>query len=492
MVICIISNIILTIFSLDYLHKMEHQTAAMYEVKLLAVQLVHEMQVTLAQQGSILPEQQLAFKSHSFDSKMEFYGKQLTTQVGGPLLQEINAYIIERATAQLSAHKEDVAFGYRLLITVSAIMILLVIYFSYSASKAVHQPTRELKKLFKLAQKGDLSNFAKYSARDELGETINYYNQMISEVKELLKIVSKSSGAVHTANLELEMNSEKMTEVAHHISSDTSVLAITAKHSSDQLNENASAIQEVAAGIEQIRERMEEVKSRVDLTISEAVEGKEMMEVNLAQMSLIEQAMQVANETVHQLNEQSGDISKAVDMIHSVASQTNLLALNAAIEAAHAGEHGRGFAVVANEVKKLAEQSMQFAATIANIVGEIQGGTNEATNVIEKATYSVRDGLASTVASVSKFDTISSSIYQVGPQIEQVSTIVQTIADHSHEIAETSVSLSSISEDNSVHIMQIASQVNEQKNAISLMHDEIRNIAKNARTMTQTVQSFKI
>lgn len=490
MIVCILSNVILTVFSMDYMRKMEWQTAKMYEEKLLAISAITAIEA----QGELTQADVETLKHFTFDSKMEHYHRELAL---GPFetstqLADMRAYVTTRAEAQLASHEADVAFGYKMMLGVSCVMIAIVLYFSITASIAIRKPTEELMKLFKLAQQGDLTKFAKYSGQDELGETMNYYNLMITDLKELLKTVRHSTSEVTTANLSLEENSAKLSKVAVGIAQDAQGMSFSAKKSAAQLHENAASIEEVSDGIAQITQRMDETEGRVMEAISNAVEGKSSVETNLAHMHIIDQSIHQANEAMTLLNERTVEITKVVDMIEAVASQTNLLALNAAIEAARAGEHGRGFAVVAGEVKKLAEQSIGFAKTIHTIVESIQLESKEATAVMASTVHTVEEGLAITAQTATKFDTISKEIEQIGPQIEEVSTVLERIALHAKEVTASSLELSAISEDNAHHIAQIAVQVAEQKNATTAMHDEVRTISKNMRTLGHSVVRFVV
>ncbi|WP_274309546.1 methyl-accepting chemotaxis protein [Solibacillus daqui] len=492
MIICILSNIILTVFSLDYLRKMERETASMYHEKLLATQVLQEVMLQVETTNSISNETRQQLKSIAFDGKMEHYIKQVSANPSPSLLVEINTYILERAQKQLENHEQDIAFGYRLIVSISVILMALILFFGFQAIQSINKPTRELKRLFKLAQQGDLTKYATYSARDELGETTKYYNLMIADMKELLKTVRHGASEATGANQELTYNFEQITKGAVHIASNADVMTSSLHYATAQLADNTASIQQVAAGVEEISQRMHEIERVVQTTVYKASDGEILVEQNLSQMQSIEHTMEQSSNKLMQLKGQSQEISQAVHIIHEIADQTNLLALNASIEAARAGEHGKGFAVVAQEVRKLAEQSKRFTNSIATIVKDIQQGTIDASQSMEQAMKSVMTGAKYTEQSAYKFREITDEVHQIGPQIEQMAQVMGEIVSHTHEVSISAVELSNRSEENLASMQKIQQQVELQKQSTSEISDEIRSIAKNMRSLTHAVDRFQV
>ena len=492
MMICICSNIILTVFSMDYLRKMEREAQALYEEKLMTIHMMQDIEQQYLETNEISAQSAGQLATAAFDSKMEFYVKQLASNPSSSLFEEIDEYIIERASVQLANHERDIKFGYSLLISISVILMLLVLFFGIQAIRSINKPTRELKQLFKLVQHGDLTKYATYSARDELGETTKYYNLMIADMKELLKTVRKNTESATEANNELQTNAEQITGGAVRIAASSDVMTGSLQYATARLSDNAASVQQVAAGIDEITERMHQVDHYIKETIAQAVDGEAIVGQNLEQMQDVERAMQTASDTIIQLNEQTQHVSRAVTMIHSLADQTNLLALNASIEAARAGEQGRGFAVVAQEVRKLAEQSKEFTKSIATIVTKIQQDALEATDSMENAMRSVDTGVTTTEYSAAKFREITVQVQQIGPQMEHVSTIMNEISSHTHDVAQSSIELSNRSEENLMSMHQIQEQIDIQEKSTTEIYEDIQSIAKNMRSLTHAVKRFHI
>jgi methyl-accepting chemotaxis protein len=112
--------------------------------------------------------------------------------------------------------------------------------------------------------------------------------------------------------------------------------------------------------------------------------------------------------SMKEITNSTKQIRSITEAINDIAAQTNLLALNASIEAARAGDAGRGFAIVANEVRNLAEKSVEAA--------------KETAHLIELSYRSVENGVKAT-------NLVSNSLQGISKLAEQSAEAVELMRD---------------------------------------------------------------
>ena len=140
----------------------------------------------------------------------------------------------------------------------------------------------------------------------------------------------------------------------------------------------AQKAQEASSSVEQIFDVIHKTNESSSEAEALAVEVSDLAGVNSRNIQLLSKktaeinaATDASKIAFNELTQSTADISSALKIIDSVASQTNLLSLNASIEAARAGEAGKGFSVVATEIKQLAEQTIESARSINQMVEAI-------------------------------------------------------------------------------------------------------------------------
>jgi methyl-accepting chemotaxis protein len=135
-----------------------------------------------------------------------------------------------------------------------------------------------------------------------------------------------------------------------------------------------------------------------------------------------------------QLGMQTTDIGKIMNVIEDIADQTNLLALNAAIEAARAGEAGRGFAVVADEVRKLAEKTMDATKEVGNAIQVIQRGAAANIKSVDAAAVAVDQATDLANRSGEALDHIVQFSDDTSGQVQSIATAAEEQSAASEEI----------------------------------------------------------
>ena len=143
---------------------------------------------------------------------------------------------------------------------------------------------------------------------------------------------------------------------------------------------------------EEVFASTENSKQIAEQTMEIAQEGSKAVDNSIVAMNEIESSVDDAKTVVMDLNKKSEQINEMLDVIKDIANHTNLLSLNASIEAARAGEAGRGFTVVAQEVKKLAERSVESAGFISKTINEINDSIAHTISAMDKTTAKVKEG----------------------------------------------------------------------------------------------------
>jgi methyl-accepting chemotaxis protein len=296
---------------------------------------------------------------------------------------------------------------------------------------------------------------------DEIAEAGRTLNQLIEDARQ-------SIDSYETSRTSLTEMLSDVAKASASVSASSQDMAETSAEAGRATGEIANAVNEVATGAERQVRMLEGTRASAEETSAAASEAQRVAEEGAlaaeqatTAMTGVRTSSDEVRGAIRSLAAKSSEIGGIVDTITGIAEQTNLLALNAAIEAARAGEQGRGFAVVAEEVRKLAEESQRAAASIGELIAQIQSDTTQTVSVVEEGAQRSEEGGAVVEQARVAFEQIGASVRDVNERIQTMSQATIEVASVAEQSSASAEEVSATTEQTSASTQQIAASAQE-------------------------------
>ena len=372
-------------------------------------------------------------------------------------------------------------------ITAIAILILgIVIFF---------RMMQEMKRLYnklETVSTGDFTVDFTNNREDEfskisktVGETFVKLRALIRDMKNMNMQVNESTRYVNEVANIFASSSEEISEALQEVARDVVNQANDADNCLTQMNQLSEEVHEVYHGASKI----ESISSNTNKVVEESIQVVDQLASNMKDSSVM---TKVVIENVESLSTQSKSIEKIVDVINEIAEETNLLSLNASIEAARAGEAGRGFVVVADQVRKLADQSVEQVVEISKIVSSIQAKTSETVRAVKETEKYVEIQESSLQRTIATFAHIQNQFNMLLGELSMITKGIERIEKAKNETLDSVRNIFSYTQETSATTEEISATALSQMDSVVQLRERIQHLEQQAIVLTETVDRLKV
>jgi methyl-accepting chemotaxis protein len=262
------------------------------------------------------------------------------------------------------------------------------------------------------------------------------------EAQKAVHLAQEASRKADAANAEIMQAAARLETAAHetesfarNISKGTAGVREGTSSQEGRIHEILTAMEQLSASVLEVSRGASSASRQTEESRVKVESGAELAKQSGSAMSEMRALTDTLTENIHKLGERSENIGKVINVINDIADQTNLLALNAAIEAARAGEAGRGFAVVADEVRKLAEKTMQATKEVGETILAVQNLAKANISSMDAALISMNRVSELSGETVTALAEVQSTVKEAAGQVQSIAAAVEEQSASSSEVA---------------------------------------------------------
>ncbi|MDP2167530.1 MAG: methyl-accepting chemotaxis protein [Thermodesulfovibrionales bacterium] len=310
-------------------------------------------------------------------------------------------------------------------------------------------------------------------------ETSATIEQMLSSIDQ----TARNTGAMTDSVNETSLTVENLLASVEQISKNTESL----KH---MVTETSSTIEEMMRTVSEVAGKIGTANKLSQDAFKDAEDGGKAIYQSIESLQNIGNTTEKTMSLIQNLGKRSEEIGSIVEVIDEIADQTNLLALNAAIEAARAGDAGRGFAVVAEEIRKLAERSMEATKEISSVIKQVQAETSNAVKATEETYREGKGGMALAASSRDAFTGIIAVVKDTSEIMNDIAKSAAELNKATGQVMKYIVDMNSSTEEVTGAVKAQAGSTGNIRNAIEKMNRQVQQV--NIATKEQAIGGKQI
>ncbi len=351
---------------------------------------------------------------------------------------------------------------------------------------------RNLTRRISATARGDLTTSFDTKRKDEFRILSGSLSDMASNMRNLI-------GQVAEVGAKVSISAKKVSETSETILKDTKDISCTideiekgvvqqasdTEQSLEQMTGLSNKINEVYDSTYKIEQIANETKDIVGkgIVIVDELNNKSKATANITDIVITD---------IEALEQQSHHIEEFVNIINEIAAQTNLLSLNASIEAARAGDAGKGFAVVAQEIRKLADQSMDAVKKIQNLVNTIGDRTRNTVVSAKQAESIVKSQTEALDKAVGAFEDINEHVIYLVNNLDNITFGIKEIENAKEDTLGAIRSISAVAQQTAASSEEVGATINNQVGSVEHLSNSATELAENAKKLEEAIRLFRI